>query len=298
MSGGRGTGGYPGSGYGGDYGDDGYDQGGTPAGEPRWDDSVWQRDQPDAWAAQDPDQTHGASPGYDPPGYGRPAYDQQGYDQQGYTGGQGYTGPGYGGQDYDAPGYPGQAYPDAGPYRQPGTPPGPEHPEQHYPRTGPQPVYPGSGAQPLQRSTGAQSAYPGSGPYPAQPGQRGPATGSRPVQRGSGGLPQVPPGYDQRGTGTGGHRMAGPGGYDDPRREGPQGDDSFLPGFGPRDDFEGGRGQGRSRNGQASGNGRGAYDDYNAQRGTAADPRRRDPAGYPGAADTRRQPGQIGRAHV
>ena len=265
MSGGRGTGGYPGSDYGDDYGDDGYAQGGTPpaSGQPQWDDSVWQRDQPDAWAAPSAGQT----PGYDPPGYDPQGYDPQGYGQQTYDP-QGYNGPGYGGQDYDAPvyggpyagqpyegqPYEGQGYPDrggpgTGSYRQPGTPSGPEQ----YPRTGAQPAYPGSGAQPLQRSTGAQSAYPG------------------------------------------------PGGYDDPRREG-QGGDSFLPGFGPRDDFDGSRGQDRSRNGgrgrgagRAPGPERGGYDDYNgydAQRGTAADPRRRDPrdpAGYPGAPDTRRQ---------
>ncbi len=101
----------------------------------------------------------------------------------------------------------------------------------------------------------------------------------------------MPPGYDQRGTG--GQRMAaGPGGYDDPRWE-DQGGESFLPGFGPRDDFEGGRGQDRPGNG---GRGRGAGDDDPRPQRVPADPRRRDPrdpAGYAGAADTRRQQGRL-----
>jgi UPF0755 protein len=326
VSGGRGAGGgpggYPGPGYGGaDYGD-----------EPQWDDSVWQRDQPDAWPPADADQSRGGPQGYDPQGYDPQAYDPQGYNGPGY-GGQDYDRPGYAaqpypgqpyenqpyeGQQYEGQPYEGQGYPDRGvpgsvpAFQQQDPPPGP----QRYPRSGPQPAYPGSGAQPAYPGTGAQSAYPGSGPYPAQPGQRGPATGSRPVQPGTGGLPQAPAGYE------------------DPRWEQPQGDDSFLPGFGPRDGFEGGRGRGQDRPGNG-GRGRGAgrgrdggrggapdragydgdyngYDDPRAERGTAADPRRRapqdprdprdprEPAGYPGGPgypagparpDARRQQG-------
>ena len=81
MSGGRGagggSGGYPSPGYvGPEYGDDGYGRNGTPpgGGEPQWDDSVWQRDQPDAWPAQDPGSAPGAQQGYDPQGYDPQAY--------------------------------------------------------------------------------------------------------------------------------------------------------------------------------------------------------------------------------
>ena len=139
-------------------------------------------------------------------------------------------------------------------------------------------------------------------------------------------MPQVPPVYDQRGTG--GHRMASAsaGGYEDPRWQEQQGDDSFLPGFGPRDDFEGGRGRGQDRadngerardgrRGRAAGRGQapnpggghdGDYSDYDEPRdprGTA-DPRRRDPrepAGFPdgpeypdgpGYPDGRARPGR------
>jgi UPF0755 protein len=312
VSGGRGAGsgpgGYPGPGYGGaEYGDDGYGPGGSPpaGGEPQWDDSVWQRDQPDAWAAPDADPSHGAPQGYDPQGYDPQAYDPQGYNGPGY-GGQDYDRPGYTAQPYPGRSYEGQGYADRG---VPGSGPafqqqGPPSGQQRYPRTGPQPAYPGSGAQPAYPGSGAQPVYRGSGPYPAQPGQRG----------------------------TGEHRMAaaaggpGPGGYEDPRWEQPQGDDSFLPGFGPRDDFEGGRGRGQDRQdrlgngGRTRDGGRGraadrgqppnpggydgeynGFDDPRAQRGTAADPRRRDPrepagypdgAGYPGGParpDARRQ---------
>jgi len=334
VSGGRGSGGYPGPGYGSaEYGDDEYGQRRTPpdGSEPQWDDSVWQRDQPDAWGGPDANQSRGVPPGYDPAGYDPQAYNPQGYNGHGY-GGQDYDGPGYAGQPYEGQPYEGQGYegqgyadrgvPGSGPAFQPQAPP-PD--PQRYPRTGAQPLYPGSGAQSAYPGSGAQPAYPDSGQYPAQPappGQRGPATGSRPVQRGTGGVPQMPAGYDQRGTGE--HRMpgagAGAGGYEDPRWEQPPGDDSFLPGFGPRDDFEGGRGQVRSGNGGRARDGRrgraadrgqapgpGGYDgDYNGyddprtQRVPVADPRRRDPrepAGYPDGPtrparpDARRQQG-------
>ena len=213
-----------------------------PAGnDPQWDDSVWQQDQPGAW-----DGPESAQPGYggQQPPYGqRQPYDQQQpYDGRGYGGqdydqgqGQGYPGQGHGGQPgYDARGY-GQPDPRTGP----GYPPqGPGTGPQQYPRTGPQPLPRGAGGQPLPRGTGAQ---------PAQP-----------VQRGTGGTQQVPPGYDPRGTGprrpvggdrgdrdypTGGYPQRGDAGYGQggyEGREAGQRDDSFLPGFGPRDDFDGG----------------------------------------------------------
>jgi uncharacterized YceG family protein len=247
VSGGRGSGGYPGGHGGAEYGDEG--------GAPQWDDSVWQRDQPDAWPSRQagsalgaptgyPHQGHDQQQGYGQQGYGQQGYGQQGYDQQGYDqqgydqqgydqqgydqqgyDPQGYSnGQGYGGQDYNAPNYPGQPY-DGQPYD------GQSYQDQRYADRAGQ----GAGGLPQQ----GQPAYPGSGPYPAQPGQRGPA---------------------QRG------------GYDSRRRD-EQGDKSFLPGFAPRDDFDGGRGQ-------APGRGYDGFDDPRAQRGPAADPRRRDPR-YP-----------------
>jgi uncharacterized YceG family protein len=172
-----------------------------PAGnEPQWDDSVWQQDQPSPRTGQE-----GAQPGYDQ----QPPYDGQGYN------GQGYDGRGYGGQDYDqrqgqGQGYPGQGRGGRG-YGQPD------------PRTGAGYPPPGPGTGPQQRPRGA---------------------GGQPAQRGSGGLQQVPPGYDPRGTGP---RRAGGGGEypsgsyaqrgDNGYGQGGQRDDSFLPGFGPRDDF-------------------------------------------------------------
>jgi UPF0755 protein len=318
VSGGRG--GYPGPGYGGpEYGEDDYGPGRTPpaSGEPQWDDSVWQRDQPDAWDGQHTDPARGVPPGYDRQGYQPQGYDPQPYDPQGYNGqgygGQDYDQPGYAGQHYENQPYPGQPYEDQ-PYEDQG------YADRGVPGAGPsfRPQGAPSGAQQYP-PTGSQASYPGSGPYPAQPGQRGPATGARPVQGGNVGRPAVPPGYDPGGTGS--HRMAaaGGGGYDDPRREEQQGEDSFLPGFGPRDDFEGGRGPGqdRSRNGGRPGDGgrgradRGqapgpsgyddgysGYDDPRTQRGPAADPRRRDPrdpAGFPDGPGDFDRPARPGR---
>jgi UPF0755 protein len=201
-----------------------------PAGdEPQRDDSVWQQDQPSAWGGQE-----GAQPGYgqqqpyDGRGYGGQDYDQgQGYDQ-----GQTYPGQGYGGQTHEQPGYDARSYGQPDPRTQRGYPQqGPGTGPQQYPRTGPQPR--GTGGQQVQRGTG---------------GQR--------VQRGTGGMQQVPPGYDPRGTGprrpvggggrdypSGGYPQRGDAGYGQGGYEGRdpgQRDDSFLPGFGPRDDFDGG----------------------------------------------------------
>ena len=221
-----------------------------PAGnEPQRDDSVWQQDQPSAWGGQD-----GAQPGYgqqqpyDGRGYGGQDYDQgQGYEQaQGYDQAQNYPGQGYAGQTYEQPGYDARSYGQPDPRTQPGYPPqGPGTGPQQYPRTGP---------QPLPRGTG---------------GQR--------VQRGTGGMQQVPPGYDPRGTGprrpvggggrdypSGGYPQRGdagygPGGYEG--RDPGQRDDSFLPGFGPRDDFDGGDQQYDGRRDPRRGAARRARDD-------------------------------------
>ena len=222
-----------------------YGSGGAwpPAGnDPQWDDSVWQQDQPGAW-----DEQQSAQPGYggqQPPAGQQPPYgqrqphdQQQSYDQQ-----QPYDGRGYGSQDYDQgqrhPGqgrgaqqqpYDGRNYGQPDPRTGPGYPPqGPGTGPQQYPRTGPQPLPRGTGAQPTQSA-----------------------------QRGTGGMQQAPPGYDPRGTGprrpvggggdrdypTGGYPQRGDAGYGQGGYEGRepgQRDDSFLPGFGPRDDFDGG----------------------------------------------------------
>jgi len=179
-----------------------------PAGnQPQWDDSVWQQDQPGTWAGQD-----GARAGYDQP-YGNQGHQNQAYDGRGYSGqGQGY-----------------------GDYGQPDPRPGP-------------------GYRPAQ-GTGGQQQYPRTGP---QASQRG--TGGQPVQRASGGMQQVPPGYDPRGGGragreggdrdypSGSYAQRGDDGYGQPGygQSGRDGrDDSFLPGFGPRDDFNGDQHDGR-----------------------------------------------------
>ena len=217
-----------------------------PANDPQWDDSVWQQDQPSPQPGYDQQQPYGQQPRdgqqpYDGRGYGGQDYDQG----QGYP--QAYPGQGYGGQTREQPGYDGRNYGQPDPRTRPG-----------YPQQGP--------------GTGPQQ-------YPQQAGR---GTGGQQLQRGSGSMQQVPPGYDPRGTGprrppgsagggefpSGGYPQRADAGYG-------QRDDSFLPGFGPRDDFEGdqqydGRrdprqgGPRRARDGRADG--RGAD-------GRAADPR-------------------------
>jgi uncharacterized YceG family protein len=262
--------------------------------EPQWDDSVWQQDQPSAWGGQE-----GAQPAYD-----QRAYDGRGYGGQDFDQGQGYPGQGYAGQAYEDPRYEGRNYglPDQGTgpgYR----PPGPGTGPQQYPRTGPQPAQRGSGAEPVQRGTGEQPAQrlPGAG------------TGPRPAQRGSGAVPQVPPGYDPRGTGPrraaggndyppGSYAQRGDDGYGQAGYEGWEsgpGDDSFLPGFGPRNDFDGSRGQYDDRRDPRRGGARRPRE--SRADGRAPDPRRPDgrvPAGRvpevpgpdPRGRDHRRRP--------
>jgi uncharacterized YceG family protein len=206
-----------------------------PAGnDPQWDDSVWQQDQPNPYGGQD-----GAQPGYDQQQYGQPQppYDGRGYGSQDYDQGQGYPG-----QGYQEPGYDGRNYGQPAQRARAGYPPqGPGSGPQQYPRTGPQPTPRGTGGQQVQR-------------------------GGQPLPGGTGGMQQAPPGYDPRGTGPrrpvggGGDRDYPTGGYPQrgaqPGQQGQAGrggqgggyegwdpgqrDDSFLPGFGPRDDFEGG----------------------------------------------------------
>jgi UPF0755 protein len=208
-----------------------------PAGnDPQWDDSVWQQDQPSPYGGQD-----GGQPGYDQQQYGQqqPPYGGRGYGGQDYDQGQGQ---GYPGQGYQEPGYDDRNYGQPAQRARAGYPPqGPGSGPQQYPRTGPQPTPRGTGAQQVQRG------------------------GGQPLPGGAGGMQQAPPGYDPRGTGprrpvgggdrdypTGGYpqRGAQPGQPGQTRRGGQGGgyegrdpgqrDDSFLPGFGPRDDFEGG----------------------------------------------------------
>jgi UPF0755 protein len=279
-----------------------------PAGrDPQWDDSVWQQDQPGGW--DEPQSERPGHGGQQPPYGQRQPYDkQQPYDGRGYGGqdydqgqGQGYPGQGHGGQPgYDARGY-GQPDPRTGP----GYPPqGPGTGPQQYPRTGPQPLPRGAGGQPLQRGAGGQ-------PLP-----RG--AGGQPAQRGTGGM-QVPPGYDPRGTGprrplggggdrdypTGGYPQRGDAGYGQAGYEGRetgQRDDSFLPGFGPRDDFDGDpqyddprdprrAGARRTRGGRADGR----PDPRQAADGRAAELAAQDVRGRRRARDDDRDPRGPGR---
>ena len=176
--------------------------------------------------------------GYPGQGYGAPDYEgdpdrtrprrqgggQQQWDGQAWQGDQGYPGydapPGYGGQEFGGPGYNGQGHN------------GPGYGDQAYGDPGYDP-----------RGYGQPDGgyyYEGTGP---QQGQYG--TGGTPQfdQYGSGAR-RPPGGYDQRGEpprGPGGH---GQGGYDDWEQD--QGDSSFLPGFGGRDEFDDGHAGGRA----------------------------------------------------
>jgi uncharacterized YceG family protein len=220
-------------------------------GQPQRGDSGRQRDQANIWS-----QDQGGA------GYGDAGYDSQNHS------GQNRSGQNYGGQNYDGQGHGGQDHNGSG-YGQPGG----------RPANGPGPSYRPQGRQ--GQGTGAQQ-YPRTGPEPVNPGTGarvpGPGTGPRPTRRGSDAMPQEPAGYGQRGAGP--RRAAARYGDDHPA-----GDDSFLPGFGPREDFDrrddlgGRRGQGRiSRD-------RGPYQDepgydqaYDGPRGPrGADPRQADP---------------------
>jgi UPF0755 protein len=201
--------------------------------------------------------------GYDPrryagQEYGDPGYDQQGYDQQGYDQ-QGYDQQGYDQQGYDQQGYDQQGHNRQGRDWQ-GT--GGYHP------SGPQPgQYGGAGGTPQQQYD--QPRY-----------EQRQATGPRHPQGG----------YDQRG---GDRRQRG---YSD--RDAEQGDSSFLPGFGGRDDYDGRYPRDRGGRHDDQGYGDRGYDDRGAQRGgrgpgergpggRGPDPRDRAdaPGDYPGDRD-------------
>ena len=224
---------------------------------------------------------------YDNADYDNADYDDAGYDRRDYGqpgAGQPRGGPAGGGQASGAQprgaqarhGQPRVGQPTGGqPAGRPATgpapvyrPQGPAAGVQRGPRSGPLPVNPGTGGQPAQRFPA-----PGTGPRPSQ------------SQRGSGPMPQQmsqPSGYDPRGDQRGpGRRGATPGYGDDYQamsspRGGPgwddQGEDSFLPGFGRRDYFDG-RPDSSGDRGQPR---RGRYQDeagYDQQRGDYADPR-------------------------
>jgi uncharacterized YceG family protein len=175
--------------------------------------------------------------GYPGQGYGAPDYEgdpdrtrprrqggQQPWDGQAWQGDQGYPGydapPGYGGQEFGGPGYNGQGHNGPGygdqAYGDPGYDPrGYGQPDGGY-------RYEGTGAQQGQYGTGGTPQFDQYG------------TGAR----------RPPGGYDQRGEpprGPGGHSQ---GGYGDSEQD--QGDSSFLPGFGGRDEFDDGRAGGRA----------------------------------------------------
>jgi uncharacterized YceG family protein len=213
VSGGYGSGGYPGQGYGAPDRDPDPDrtrprrQGG---GQQR-DGSVWQEDQ-----GNQGNQGYAGPPGYGGQEFGAPGHSGQGYQGPGYAdqsygdqsyGDQSYGDQSYGDQAYGDPGYDPRAYgqPDGG----------------HY--------YQGTGPQQGQYGTGGMPQF----------DQHG--TGAR----------RPPGGYDQRGEpapGTGGY---GQGGFDQWDQD--QGDgSSFLPGFGGRAperdgryDYDDRRGRGR-----------------------------------------------------
>ena len=205
----------------------------------------------------------GGQGGYGDDGYGPPVYGGSGYGGSGY-GEEGQADPSYG--QYAEPGYGDQGYGQQGPgpqgYGQQG--PGPQgYGQQGYGQAqgggygqgpGQPPGYVRPGSRPDPRSQGQRSA--GGGQYDPR---TGPQRSARP---GTGPSRQMPPGYDPRGAGgrqARGDARFGQEGWD------PNGQDSFVPGFGPRDEFEGarpGRGPGGRYPGQP-----GAYDDGRPGRG-------------------------------
>jgi uncharacterized YceG family protein len=202
----------------GDRGDSGY---GQPDGYGYGQPDGYGYGQPDGYG----DDGYGQPGGYDQPGgYGQPSgYGQEGYGQEGYggrgeaPGGYGRSG-GYPAQGADQAWARGQGY-DQGYSQGYGPQGGPQDPRSLGHRGGQPPQYnPRTGPQPTQRGAGWPQADRG-GEW--QPGQR------------------PPRGRDQRDQGR---RRGGYPGWDS---EG--GDDSFVPGFGRRDEFEGGRDSGRGR---------------------------------------------------
>jgi uncharacterized YceG family protein len=216
VSGGYGSGGYPGQEYGAPDRDPDSDRGRPrrQGGGQQRDGSVWQEDQGNQGG-----QGYAGPPGYGGQEFGAPGHNGQGYHGPGYAdqsyrdqsyGDQSYGDQSYGDRAYGDPGYDPRAYgqPDGGNY------------------------YQGTGPQQGQYGTGGMPQF----------DQHG--TGAR----------RPPGGYDQRGEpapGTGGY---GQGGFDQWDQD--QGDgSSFLPGFGGRDPEGDGRydyddRRGRSRPGR------------------------------------------------
>jgi UPF0755 protein len=182
------------------------------------------------------------SDGYGDEEYGAQGYGGQGYDQQGgyqpswddsywqQQPGQSGGWPGQGsGQDAgygQAQGY-GQQDPRARGQRQ------------------------GSGSQQYDPRTGQQSARRGADRQQGQQGQRG--SGAQPVQRGTGPSRQLPRGSGQRGTGGYPGQANPAGGYGQEGWDNDARESSFLPGFGRRDEFDGGRGAGQGRGARYAG---------------------------------------------
>jgi uncharacterized YceG family protein len=206
-------------------------------------------------------------PGYGDDGYG--GYESpEGYGQQGYGGPASEGSGGYG----RSGGYPAQG---SGGYPAQGSGGYPAQGSGGYPAQG-SGGYPaqGSGQAPGRGQVQGQGyGQSGGWPDPRSQGQRAgqgpqqydPRSGPQPTQRGAGRPQGQPPrGRDQRVSGrrrgaegypgdgypSGGYpargdARSGQGGYEGWDSEG--NDDSFVPGFGRRDEFEGGRDQGRGR---------------------------------------------------
>ena len=245
MSGGYGPGGYPGQGY------EDPDYEGDPDRARRRQGGGQQRDG-SVWQGDHGYAGQDAQPGYGGQDPGGPGYHGQGYGEQGY-GEQAYGDPGYDPRGYGQPAGPGYPPPGQGSggyhYQDPG----------HYEDPG---YYQGTGPQQGQYGTGGMPQHDQQGT-----GARGPA--GRYDQRG----PQPP----------GGPSGYGQGGYNEWEQD--QGDDSFLPGFGGRDEFDNGRAPGRD--------GRYDYDDRRGQR--RGRPDGRGPAGGSGDRGGRGAGGRDGR---
>ncbi len=266
------------------YGEPGYDDedygqgyGGETGQQPSWDDPYWrQQGQPGARPAQGPAQDAGYGPEYGQQGAWPDPRSQGQYDPRaGQQPGQYDPGAGQQPGQYDPRAGQQQGQYDPGAGQQPGAyDPRSGQPGQYDPRAGQQPGQydPRAG----QRGTGPRPAQRGSGAQLPDPG-----TGSRPVQGGTGPARQLPRGYDPRGgdprrasagypgdgypagsyQGRAGDPRVGQEGYD------PDGhDDSFVPGLGRRDEFDGRPGPGRGRGGRYAGAPGGGYDDGRAGR--------------------------------
>ena len=197
MSGGYGPGGYPGQGYGAPDYDGDPNYDGDPDRGRPRRQGGGQQRDASVWQNDQGQADYDASPGYVGQDINGPGYGGQGY------GDQGYGDPGYDPRNYGQPD--GRAYP----------PQGPGTGGHRYQATGPQPGQYGDGAKPVQRGTGGPPQFDQHGTGPRRPaGRQG----------------QRDNAYEQSGG-----NAYGQGGYDDWEQD--QGDRSFLPGFGRRDEF-------------------------------------------------------------